>query len=57
MIQKLKQLNSKVDNRMEIQKKNILEKKCFKSSIGFIKVRVPLEKRNSDEITRIEYLD
>ena len=42
---------------MEIQKKNILEKKCFKSSIGFIKVRVPLEKRNSDEITRIEYLD
>lgn len=55
MIQKLKQQNNKVETRLDIQKNNILDKKCFKSSIGFIKVRVPVEKRN--KIQGIDLLD
>lgn len=57
LIQKLKQQNNKVDNRLDIVKNKLLEKKCFKSSIGFIKVRVPREKRSNDDYQRYEPLD
>lgn len=50
-IQKLKQRPNPLYTRVEIYGENgnkILDKKCFISSIGFTKVRVPPEKRPDD---------
>jgi len=59
LIQKLKSRGKAINSRMEVYEQKILDKKCFMSSIGFIKVRVPLEKRHADsnEMHNIEYLD